>query len=146
MNVLESFARRVLRLSFARYLGVGIGLFLLDFLLFLLLNKGFGVDLRIAQGISRSSAAVVGFFGHRHLTFRATQERGGHSFLDQGLAYVYVALFLGLVAGPLTIWVVHAAVQGQTVVAKIVTDALMVLFSYGLMRVVFRVDPAVTSS
>lgn len=128
--------------TFGRYLIVGGCLFLIDFVLFMLLVRVAGLDLRIAQAVSRSTGASVGFFAHRHVSFQATGERAAFHWLGQGAGYIVAAAVLNVLISPFVVWMTFVLLHGRLVAAKLMSDGLMVIFSYVLLRLVFRTHEA----
>lgn len=124
--------------SFLRYLAVGGSLFLIDFAAFLALVRGCGLDLRLAQAVSRSAGAGVGFFAHRHLSFRATGDRATFHWFGQSVGYTAAAVVLNVAVSPFVVWVTFRMSGGRLILAKLVSDALMAVLSYILLRIVFR--------
>jgi putative flippase GtrA len=124
---LESIPRPV------RYILVGGAAFLLNLGVFLVLVDVLGLDIRVAEVISRGLGGVATFFGHRHLTFT-----GNHRLpvAMQGLGY----LALNLVNLAISPWVVYGSVAllGGLVVSKIVAEAIMTAESYLLTGLLFR--------
>jgi len=67
---LRAFAARAWARSELRYLTVGVLLFVLGAAITLALAGPLGIDVRIAEAVSRIVGATVGFFGHKYVSFR----------------------------------------------------------------------------
>ena len=130
-------ARRISAQAFLRYVIVGTMLFAIDFGLFLILVRLVSLDLRVAQAISRTAGAALGFFAHRYVSFRSTGNRALFHWTGQGAGYFATVVLLNLVASPLVVWGVYRAVGARLILAKVTTDVILVLLSYFLLRIVF---------
>lgn len=142
--VLQSFQRalkviiKIYSLSFARYLGVGALLFLFDLIFFLSMVHFAGLDIRIAQGISRTAGAGLGFLGHKYITFRASGKRSTFSWTGQSLSYIAATLAFNLFISPFVLWGVVQVMGGSLVLSKIVAEIFLVVFAYLILRLIFR--------
>ena len=127
MNALLSIPRPV------RYIAVGGLAFLLNLGLFLLLVDGAGLDIRIAEVISRGLGGVATFFGHKRITFAGDQAL---SASIQGVGY----LVLNLINLAISPFVVFGCVglTGGLVVGKICGVVVMTVESYVLTGLLFR--------
>jgi putative flippase GtrA len=136
--VILAFTRLLGRWSFSRYLAVGGGLFLIDFAVFMALVRLFSVDLRVAQAISRSVGAAVGFLGHRYITFQARNNGDGRGTLvaRQGMLYIAVTV-INIAISPFALQFVVRVVTDVLSLAKIITEAFIVCETYVLLRLVF---------
>ena len=67
---------RVRILEIARYVSVGIGLVGIEYAIYLALIKFSPVAPVVAHIAGRSLAAVIGYFGHAHFTFRQANDHG----------------------------------------------------------------------
>jgi putative flippase GtrA len=123
---------------FLRYVAVGGGTFLVDLCCFLLLVKQVRISPEVAQACSRTVGAAVGFFGHKYFSFAQPENadsRGQSStFQIVGYACIMVA---GIVLSPLVIWFMLRIVQPHLVLAKILTEAVMVCINFVLMKALF---------
>ncbi len=126
--------------SLFRYLASGGVLFIVDYLVYIVLAKLLGLDVRIAQGASRTSGAVVGFFLHKLYSFRAGEAGQSLSTASQGAAYTLVTL-ANLVASPFLVHLAVGALGGMILVGKVLVDVVLVAETYVLLRIVFRPAP-----
>ena len=129
--------RAVLGHRVLRYLLVGGGLFALDAAVFLLLVRGAGWDLRVAQLVSRAVGASAGFFGHRAFTFGDRPSARGVA--GEGAGYLGVTLF-NLAVSPLVVALFAAALPFSLLLAKVAAEVVLVSQTYFLLRLVFRTN------
>jgi putative flippase GtrA len=123
---------------FLRYVGIGGTAFLVDLLIFLLLVKALGLSPELAQATSRTAGALVGFWGHRHISFRIRHAAGqAYSLPTQAAGYLAITLF-GIVVSPLIISVLIRLLQNHVFTAKILTEAVMVCFNFVAMKRLFH--------
>jgi len=120
-----------------RYLVSGASLFALDLLVVLTLVQLLGIPVPAAQLAGRASGAVTGFFVHRYFTFRTSLYNPRHRTLGQTGGYLSVGLFT-LAISPLVLLGFLYLSQGHLVVAKLLTELLLVMISYVSLRFVFR--------
>ncbi len=120
---------------FVRYLAVGVALFVLDFAVFVLLHVGLHVEVGVSQAISRTLGAAAGFVAHRKFTFPARER--AHSLTGQGAGYVVLTI-VNLLLAPLLIELLDWLLNGAGVIAKILTDVVMVLETYLVLKFLFR--------
>jgi len=128
---------RVLRNSTLRYLLVGGTLFLLDFAVTRLLYIQLHQPLELSQWVGRLTGAAVGYWAHRLFTFQSSTDpvRKTH------LRFWLVAAFLWSIS-PVVLREMLAFFPASFLVAKVLTEALLVGASYTLLRfVVFRPAP-----
>jgi putative flippase GtrA len=124
--------------SICRYLVVGAALFVIDLMVFMVQVRGIGIDLRIAQLISRTVGATVGFWGHKLITFRDLRTdsvRAGRT-ARQGLLYV-VVIVLNILISPFVLQGVVDLLTKVLPLAKIITEAIIVSETYLLLRLIF---------
>lgn len=131
---LVAFVRALWARSAVRYLVVGASLFVIGFAVTLSL-AALGVDVRLAEGVSRVAGATLGFFGHKHVTFPLERHQQALSTTSQGVSYLVVAVVNVLVA-PWVLWTAHRLL-GWLPLAKVVSDGIMVLETFFLLRLVF---------
>jgi putative flippase GtrA len=123
---------------FLRYIVVGGGTFLVDLGCFMLLVKQGRVSPEVAQACSRTVGAAVGFFGHKYFSF--AQPRGTGSSGGGSLRQVagYIAIFVvGIILSPAVIWGMLQIVRPHLVLAKILTEVVMVCLNFVLMKALF---------
>jgi putative flippase GtrA len=125
----------------ARYIAVGASLFAIDYGVFYFLSQYLGFAIATAQLASRSTGAAVGFMAHRNVTFRSTQS--GMRLATQGVKYTMVLLFTLLISPILVIFFMHLFTQ-NSFYAKISTEIILTTTSFGLQRLVFNPDEALT--
>lgn len=128
--------RRVWRAApFLRYLLVGGGLFVLDFAVFVALHLGLGLRVGWSQAVSRTVGAAAGFVGHRAISFPAEQRT--HSMTQQGAGYLALTI-VNMVISPLLVEGLQSVLGGRGLAAKLITDVIMVLETYVLLKYLFR--------
>ncbi|UCG92455.1 MAG: GtrA family protein [candidate division WOR-3 bacterium] len=118
-----------------RYIVMGGCIFLLDLGVFLMFDF-LGLDIRIAQGISRSTGAVSGFFIHKYITFQ-NNKSDIPSFLMQGSAYG-VSTVAFILVSPFIVYFFVQLFNRNLIVAKIVAELCMVVVIYGILNIIFR--------
>jgi putative flippase GtrA len=125
-------------LMFLRYVAVGGGTFLVDLCCFLLLVKQAGFSPEVAQACSRTVGAAAGFFGHKYFSFAQPKEAEsqGRSSAIQIIGYAGIML-AGIVLSPFVIWFMLRLVEPHLVVAKVMTEAVMVCINFVLMKALF---------
>ncbi|CAN7443295.1 GtrA family protein [Caballeronia sp. LjRoot31] len=123
---------------FLRYVAVGGGTFLVDLCCFLLLVKQAGISPEVAQACSRTVGAAVGFFGHKYFSFAQPEAAGskGRSSSVQVVGYICI-MVAGIVLSPFVIWFMLRIVQPHLVLAKILTEGVMVCINFVLMKALF---------
>ncbi len=134
----------MLRRSLLRYLTVGGLLWIVDTTVFITLHQGLGIDVRIAQVVSRTVGAVCGFFGHKYVSFRILKgERKNNrywSIAGQGIGYTIVTV-LNILVSPFVvqfaIWLVGGIDTGSLVISKLLAEIVLVSETYFLLRVIF---------
>lgn len=118
---------------FLRYLAVGAGAFVFDYLLFLGGLRGLGLDYLLANAVGFTGGFLASFYFNGRYTFDLTGGLG-----RPFIRYCLLALF-SLGVGTL---VLHALVQGLALVpegAKIIVSVLTVCWNFLLYRrFVFR--------
>lgn len=135
-TTIQHLARRVFAVEALRYLTVGTSLFFLGAAVLYVLSRGLGVDLRVAEGVSRATGAAVGFFAHRYLTFRQARGQDARPATTQGLSYVVVTVS-GLVISPWVLWGLYRVLSPHLLVAKILCDGIMLMQTFVLLRLIF---------
>jgi putative flippase GtrA len=128
--------RALLQASPLRYLIVGGVLFAVDLAVFLLLFEVLGVAPAVAQLAARGSGALIGFFAHRHYTFRAALPSPRFGLGIQGGGYLSVALATFFLS-PVVLVLALDALGSRAIPAKIVTEAVLVTLTYLAMRFLF---------
>lgn len=112
-------------IQFARYLLVGGLAYGADIGIFLLLFNFFGIDLLLANLMSKVLAGIFSFVAHRAFTFAVIEDKGR---AQQAMRY-FTLLALNI---PLSTLILSAMLRitSVEVVAKILSDVLLVLMSY----------------
>ena len=123
--------------TFPVYIVVGLSLFGIDLATVVGLVNLFEIDPGPAQLVGRTVGAIVGFFAHRHLTFRDALQNPGNSTAVQGGGYVLVGV-LTLLASPFVLLGFLSLVGDHLVIAKVLTECILVMFTFVGLRVVFR--------
>lgn len=138
MRLVRNFLSSHLVLMFLRYVAVGGGTFLVDLSCFLLLVKQAGVSPEIAQACSRTVGAAAGFFGHKYFSFAQPENEGvqSRSSTVQIVGYICITV-AGIVLSPFVIWFMLRIVEPHLVVAKVLTEAVMVCINFVLMKALF---------
>ncbi len=117
-----------------RYLCVGFALFLLGTVIVFVAARGFGWDVRLAEASGRIVGACVGFLAHRWITF-PTAPGGARALRGQTSSYVALAILNVLVA-PWVLYALYHALDSQLLLAKVLTEAILVGETYAVLRVV----------
>jgi len=125
--------RRTL-IQFARYLLVGVVTYGVDISAFLLLFKFFGLNLLLANMISKVLAGLFSFVAHRIFTFGVIEAKGR---AQQAVRYfIFLAINIPISAFILTAvqWILS-----MEIAAKILADVILVLISYAQSKyIVFK--------
>lgn len=130
---------RLFQASPLRYLIVGGLLFAVDLAVFLFLHKLLGLGPALAQLAARGSGAAVGFFAHRHYTFRQALPVSRFGPGVQGGGYLSLALVTFLLS-PIVLVLTLEALGGRAVPAKLITEAVLVTLTYLALRFLFAKD------
>ncbi|MFT5720530.1 MAG: putative flippase GtrA [Motiliproteus sp.] len=130
--------RQLVNQSAFRYLLTGGGLFCIDLLCFLLCLELLGLSVAMAQVISRSVGALVGFFGHKYFSFKNnTSADSSVSRLSlQSLGY-FIVTFVNIMLSPFVVSYCMDLFRDNILIAKIVAEVFLVLETYLLLRLVF---------
>jgi len=112
-----------------RYVGVGILVTLVDYLMFLLVLQQGMLTIQ-ANAVSKVAATVVGAYLHRRITFGGPQRL---KFSQQMLAYAALAAFnLALSTG--VIMLLMHTTDMPALVSKLAADCLVIIVSFGISR------------
>jgi putative flippase GtrA len=123
---------------FARYIGVGGAAFLVDLSVFLLLVRGFGIDPKISQAISRTVGAVAGLGGHRYFSFAQRHQNGKVRHLSGMEVFSYAALAIfGIACSPFLLQFIMLRVANNLIYAKIFNECIMICINFIAMRAMF---------
>ncbi len=128
---------RILAKRPVRYVLVGGSGFLVNLLVFMLMARGLSLDVRIAEVIGRSSGGVVTFLGHRQWTFDPGDAGHQHSLGGQTSRYVVLNL-VNLAISPWVVWGLAWLTGQQLLLAKLLTEAVMLVETYVLTALIFR--------
>lgn len=120
-----------------RYLLTGTSLFVVDFCTFLVLVKLGGLPPAVAQLCARATGALTGFFAHRHFTFRDSLRDPRYGVVRQGSGYLIVAVTT-FVVSPFLLVFILALTQGRLVIAKLLTELVLVTTTFVCLRYLFR--------
>ena len=113
-----------------RYVGVGIIVTLVDYLVFLLVMHQ-GLSAPQANAASKVAATLVGAYLHRRYTFTGPQRL---NLLRQMFAYAALAAFnLALSTGVIVLLISSMGWSG--LVAKLAADLLVIVVSFAVSRV-----------
>jgi len=123
--------------DFFRYVATGLSLFIVDLCVFLALVNLGEVSPGVSQFVSRATGAIVGFFAHRHFTFRESVMNPRYNVLGQGGGYVIVGL-VTLMLSPFLLVLILSFLQEHLVAAKILTEIVIVIGTFLSLRFVFR--------
>ncbi len=121
-----------------RYLAVGLGLFAVDCAVFFSL-KFAGLPIAVAQLVSRSVGAGVGFFGHKYFSFRNTDNESV-DLAAQGSGYLGVTV-LNILLSPVVVVGLDKLLPVPLLVVKVIAEAFMVIETFLLLNLVFRNKP-----
>ncbi|MFT0171989.1 GtrA family protein [Paraburkholderia mimosarum] len=123
---------------FTRYVGVGGAAFLVDLCVFLLLVRGFGLDPRLSQAISRTVGAAVSLGGHRYFSFAQRHDSGKVRHLSGMEAIAFTALTIfGIVFSPFLLQFIISHATNNLVFAKVLNEGIMMCINFIAMRAIF---------
>lgn len=123
---------------FTRYIGVGGTAFLVDLCVFLLLVRGFRLDARVAQALSRTVGATVSLGGHRYFSFAQRHDSGKIRHLSGMEAVAFTALTIfGILFSPFLLQFIISHVTNNLVFAKILNEGVMMCINFIAMRAIF---------
>ena len=126
----------LLKIKTVRYLLTGGILFVIDFIVFYILKKPLKVDIRIAQFISRSVGAAVGFIGHKFFVFENKDTRL-ISLSMQGVLYIALVVFNIFASGYLIYFLNKVVKIEGLVILKVLTEIVMVTETYLVLHLIF---------
>jgi putative flippase GtrA len=121
--------------SLVRYALTGVGLLVLDVLVFFVLADLADVPIAVSQIVARSTGAITGFFLHKRYTFNKAQIVELRT-VKEGGAYLVLVVVMVLIS-PL---VVHAMIDlfgGHLLAGKIASDVLLLLITFPITKLVF---------
>ncbi|MEX3999122.1 GtrA family protein [Paraburkholderia sp. EG285A] len=123
---------------FTRYVGVGGAAFLVDLFVFLLFVRGFGIDPRVSQAISRTVGAAVSLGGHRYFSFAQRHDSGKvrHLTGTEAVAFTVLTIF-GILFSPFLLQFIISHVTNNLVFAKIFNEGVMMCINFIAMRAIF---------
>jgi putative flippase GtrA len=111
------------------YAVVGVGVFLVDFLVFLSLIRVAGLSPLTANPISRSLGGLACFLGHRFITFN---RRGGRTLPRHALRFLAVYL-VALALSQVYLWLFHHICGIPAPVAKPMAEGLVFFGNFLLL-------------
>lgn len=134
LSALTGLLVRAWALSPVRYLMVGGCLFVIDLGVFMCLTE-LGVAIPVAQIVARATGGLVGFVGHKYVTFRSSEQT------SRGPAQM--VLYAVLFAANLTLsaFVISGAIalcMGFRVPGKVLGESVMVCMTFLGNRFIFR--------
>lgn len=133
-----------------RYLLTGGTLFLIDFAVFVGF-KSLGVATPVAQVISRTTGAAVGFVGHKLFTF-GNRDRSATTMAVQGTGYIGVTIFTILFSPLVVGFFAHVIPSDMRVleavpyvsatglywmIVKVPSEVIMLVITYILLNLIF---------
>lgn len=118
-----------------RYLGVGATLFIIDLTVFLVL-KDIGVSTVLAQVFSRTAGSVIGFFGHKLVSF-SNPNYGVVLVVWQGLTYSMVTV-INICISPLLVSSLESLLPERWVLVKVLAEFVLVIETYIILHWIFR--------
>lgn len=120
------------------YIIVGGSAFLIEYSVFIFLDKTLQVSLLAAQSISFLSGLVISFLGSRYVTFASRQGRNSHKRHVQILSFLGLGLF-NLVASNGIIYILVINLSLPSVFAKILVMGFIVIWNYLIFsRLIFK--------
>ena len=128
--------RRLLEMHAFRYVLTGAVLFLVDLAIFILCAGILGLDVRIAQVVSRTTGATAGFFGHKFYSFKSNRTGGVPVWAAEGGAYTLITLF-NIAISPFVVYTAIALAGGSLVTGKLIAEMVLVTGTYLLLKAVF---------
>lgn len=87
----------------------------------------------LAQIISRSVGATVGFYGHKYFTFQSDQQGG---LIQQGGYYAIITIF-NITFSPVVVHIALMMTGDKIIAAKIIAEIFLVMETFILLRTVF---------
>lgn len=134
VDKIRSAWKLIWKLSVFRYLLTGGCLFLIDLTIFLSLKR-LGITTPVAQIISRSIGAAVGFVAHKFFSF-GSKERTTSILVTQGRGYL-ICTIINLFISPVLITGFEMLIHSSLVLGKVVIELFMVLETYLILRLIF---------
>ncbi len=132
---LQEIWRRLSEWSMFRYLVTGGVLFLIDLAVFLGL-KEIETPTPVAQAISRTCGALIGFAGHKLYSFRNRDWKGGR-LAAQGTGYTVLTV-VNIFFSPAVVTGFEWLLPGRLVLVKVLAEVVMVSETYLVLRWLFR--------
>lgn len=127
--------RRQVVFDTAKYIAVGLIVYVVDLATFALLAEGAGVHYLAANTAAKVTGAASGFLLHKHVTFAGPQEA---SALRQAPQYVALLVFSVVLGNTLTYLAVDVASMNE-VAGKVAADAIVIANAFLVSRaVIFR--------
>ncbi len=126
----------IVGLSPVRYLMTGGALFAIDLAVFLTL-KHLDASTPLAQVVSRTVGAAVGFVGHKAFSFR-NRDRETRAIAVQGGGYLACTI-LNIIISPFIVTGVELLLPYNLTFVKIVAEVVMVTETYFVLRWVFKI-------
>lgn len=125
-----------------RYLFTGGILFLIDTAVYLTLKNLLHLDVKVAQWISRSIGATIGFVGHKFFVFKDDDVRY-LTLTWQGVIYVGLVIlnvFLSgwLLDGIYNLFGLQRTLLVHDFIAKVMNEVVMVTETYIVLNIIFK--------
>jgi putative flippase GtrA len=98
--------------------------------------KRIGAPTPIAQVISRSVGATVGFAGHKVFSFR-NRDQSAKTFAAQGTGYLTITL-INIAISPAVVTAVEHFLPGNLPLVKVLAEIVMVTETYFVLRWIFK--------
>ncbi|MFO8071542.1 MAG: GtrA family protein [Polyangia bacterium] len=127
--------RRLSDWSAFRYLVTGGVLFVIDLSIFLGLKR-LETPTPIAQAISRTTGALIGFAGHKLYSFR-NREWKGSRLAAQGTGYTVLTV-ANIFISPAVVMGFEWLLPGRLVLVKVLAEVVMVTETYLVLSWLFR--------
>ena len=132
-----AFIRRLMSSEGFRFLLSGTSLFILDFSIYLLCRKVFGIEVFWAELMARSTGATAGFLLHKFFTFANPKGANAMSVKTQGAGYFGTAAF-NLMFSPILVSYLVWIMDPYELMAKVLGSVLLAVETFLVFRFVFR--------
>ncbi len=137
MKSIAELIKKIFGYKIIRYVFTGGVLFLIDFAIFKTLTTLGKMDIRIAQMISRSTGALVGFFGQKFFVFKNKDSRL-FTLSVQGVLYIALTVLNIFLSGFLVYWLKNALPDWHIFFVKVINECIMVTETYIVLNLIFR--------
>lgn len=140
MNIkrtINTLLSKIFSFKIIRYIFNGGILFIIDFSIFYSLTKFLGFDIRISQMISRTSAAIIGFFTHKFFVFKH-MEKKLLTLSYQGIAYIALIILNIFLSAGLVYFFIKIIHIDNLLIAKILNETIMVIETFIMLNIIFH--------